>query len=48
MMTNDTRPPRDMTTAVAVDGPDWLGVFSPRLHVERSNGDSATPWVRYR
>ncbi len=39
---------RDMTTDVALDDPDWLSVFSPRLHVERSSGNSATPWVRYR
>ncbi len=39
---------RDIITDVALDDPDWLTVFSPRLHVERSGGDSATPWVRYR
>ncbi len=41
---------RDMTTDVALDNADWLSVFSPRLHVERSNGNgnSVTPWVRYR
>jgi iron complex transport system ATP-binding protein len=39
---------RDMPTDAALDDPDWLGVFSPRLRVERGDGDGATPWVRYR
>jgi iron complex transport system ATP-binding protein len=37
---------RDIPTDTALDEPGWLGVFSPRLRVER--GDGTRPWVRYR
>jgi iron complex transport system ATP-binding protein len=36
---------RDMPAATALDTPDWLHVFSPRLEV--GGGTGGRPWVQY-